>query len=286
MHSARLPAALVGLALALALALAGGGGVAPAAAEVEGAPRVWLGISFDDQGGIAYVTDVHPGTGAAAGGLLPGDQIFAIDGRPLSAPGGLPGLVGAAQIGQRIEVMVVRNNRPLRLTPRLTARPPTEEIVYQRFIDRALPAVALFDRHGVAVAATEWARRPQVWVVFDARCEGCADAAVRLRARLADAPGDGPRPALRVVVLGQHVELQALLSRVPILGTVWRGDRGEDFTVVRRFVASAVDPGHDGVVLVVDPRGVVRFATSLSAGPAGHDGACATAERVARAWRP
>ncbi len=277
------------LTLALAAALA----ATPARAESPVAPpTVWLGIGFQGDAGIAHVTEVHPGTGAAAAGILPDDEIIAINGIPLSAaPNGLPELVSAHHIGQRIVVTLLRQGRdglrPLRVTPRLTAKPSTDEMVYQRLIDRALPALALHDRHGAPVPASEWARRPQVWMVFDAGCDPCAAAATTLRAHMMASDDEAAATPLRVVVLGPKVELDAYLARVPLLGTIWRADRGEESRLgIVRYFLSGLDIKNDGVLLVVDHRGVVRFATAVSAGEPAHAGACAAAARATRAWRP
>src|SRR5690606_2186899 len=127
--------------------------------------------------GIAHVTDVHPGTGAAAAGIQPDDVIVAVDGIPLNAVNRLPALVTERKVGQRITVTLLRRNvdgfygEPMTVAPRLSAMPTTDEIVYRRLFDRALPGLTLFDPHGAAVPTADWARRPQVWMVFDARCD-------------------------------------------------------------------------------------------------------------------
>ncbi len=263
-------------------------GTPVARAEVSGLePKVWLGIGFEDHGGMAQVTEVHPGTGAESAGLLADDQIVAIDGIPLSMAVGLPELVSMRTIGQRISIDLLRGGRHVRVTPRLTVKPTIDEIVYQRLIDRALPVLTLHDRHRAVVPSSEWARRPQVWMVFDAKCDRCAVAAADLRARLVESGGGAPTAPLRAVVLGHAEELDAYLARVPLLGTVWRVDRGEEprFAMLRRFL-SGVDIQNDGVLLVIDQRGVVRFATAVSAGEPAHEGACAAAARATRAWRP
>lgn len=276
-----------GLALA---ALAGLAAVAaPVRAEGPPPPPVWLGIGFEDLGGMgARVTEVHPGTAAAAAGLRPGDEIVAIDGRMLSPAVGLPELVSHRAIGARLPITFFRDGRRFRVTPRLTVRPPIEEIVHQRFIDRALPVVPLFDRHGAPVAGAEWTGRPQVWMVFDVRCEPCAAAATALGARMTETAGDGPPGApLRVVLIGGREETASFLSRVPVLAATWRVDRDDpdDRAPVGRRFTTGLEPAGDGVVLVVDHQGVVRFATAISSGEAAHDGACAAARRAVRAWR-
>lgn len=279
-------------ALALCATLALASTLARAETDAPPPPKPWLGIGFEDMSGIARVTDVHPGTGAAAAGLQPDDVIVEIDGIALSTTHSLPDVIKERKIGQRITLTVVRPNpegigEPIRLTPRLTAMPTTDELVYRRLFDRTLPALTLFDRHGTLVPVADWTRRPQVWLVFDAHCDSCGGAAAALRSRLSSADDGAAEAPLRTVVLGQTVELGAYMARIPLMGTVWRIERGdEDRRNLMRFFLSGVDYRNDGVVLVVDHRGIVRFATAISAGESAHDGACAAAARAMRAWRP
>lgn len=280
---------------------------APARAEVaaEDRARPWLGIGFEGQGGSALVTEVHPGTAASTAGLQAGDEIVAIGGEFLSMEHELPELVKGRNIGERLTIAFIRDGRLIRVTPRLTAKPTTDEIVYRRFIDHVVPAPTPFDRHGVEVPAAEWLRQPQVWMVFDVRCDRCAAEASALGARLAeDADGATPPVPLRVVLVGQAPETAAFLARVPVVGTVWRVDRDQRSDVSvglggmggmgamgmrpaplgRRLLSGLPDPTVDAVTLVIDAQGVVRFATAISAGESAHDGACAAAARFAR-WR-
>jgi hypothetical protein len=285
--------ALVSLILAVGFGLGASASVRAETELLPPPPKPWLGIGFDDQGtGIAYVRDVHPGTGASAVGLQPDDVIVEIDGRPLSPVVTLPLVINQHRIGQRITLTVFRVGpdgigKQLRLSPRLSAMPTTEELVYRRLFDRALPALTLFDRHGAAVPAADWTRRPQVWMVFDAHCENCSGAASALRTRLVESEDGAADVPMRTIVLGKPEELGAYMARVPIMGTVWRSERGDDERpFIYRYFLSGVDARNDGVILVLDHRGIVRFATAISAGDTAHEGACAAAARAARAWRP
>jgi hypothetical protein len=273
---------------------------APAAADsIDERPDAWLGIGFEPAGRAARVIEVHPSTAASHAGLQPGDEIIAIDGDFLSDTLDLGKLISSHGIGARLRVTFYRGGRIMHVWPRLTVRPTTEELVHRRMIDHVVPAVPVYDRDGLLVPAVEYTRRAQIWLVFDARCESCADhvAAMRLRLAADDDGDDGvPRAPLRVVVVGAAVEAAAYLSRVPVVGTVWRMDR-DDLSEAgssglgmrapplgRRFL-SGVNVERDGVVLVLDRQGVVRFATSLSSGESAHDGACGAAARLTRSWR-
>jgi hypothetical protein len=259
-------------------------------------PKPWLGIGFsEDMYGLPTVSDVHPGTGAAAVGLQPNDTIVSIDGRPIGPGASLPELITKHKVGDRVVLIVRRQGRygerSVRLATRLSAMPTTDELVYRRLFDRALPSLTLFDRQGGVVPTGDWTRRPQAWVVFDAHCDACSDAATTLRRRLAESEDGAADVPMRTIVLGTSEELGAYMARVPVIGTVWRTDRGDDpddprSANILRYFLSGVDLRVDGVILVVDQRGIVRFATAISAGDAAHEGACAAAARAARAWRP
>ncbi|HUQ02826.1 MAG TPA: PDZ domain-containing protein [Kofleriaceae bacterium] len=290
---------LVGLLLA--------GGTARAETDVPPAPKPWLGIGFSDNNGLVYVTDVYPGTGAAAAGILPDDVIVEVDGVPLgpamslpqlvcaTSRGDVPGCLSERKIGERVALRIIRRTpdgmgEPRVLRARLSAMPSNDELVYRRLFDRALPALTMFDRDGGVVPVSEWARRPQVWVLFDSRCDACGAAASVLRARLLSADDGAAEAPLRTVVLGEHVELGAFMARVPLMGTVWRVERAEpgaeERASILRYFLSGIQREADGVIVVVDHRGIVRFATAISAGESAHDGACAAAARAMRAWRP
>ena len=264
---------------------------APAASARAEAPRPWLGITFDSNAGFgAIVTDVHPGTAAAAAGLQPNDEIIRVGDVTIGPGQELWPLVASHRVGARLPITFLRGGRAFRVAPRLTARPSSDEIVYQRLIDRALPRLELLDRQGGVVPDSEQ-RRPMVWLVFDAQCDRCGGAASMLAQRLDEAAALGAGPLLRVVIVGSQEEADAYLARVPVVGTVWRTDR-IDAAEARwighdggRRLLVGLDPRIDCTVLVVDHTGEVRFATSISAGDAVHDGACAAAARAVVDWR-
>jgi hypothetical protein len=283
-----------GLVTCLVLAMAS----ASVRAETDAPPppKPWLGIGFSEDGfGLPTVSDVHPGTGAAAVGLQPNDTIVSIDGTLLGPGATLPELITKHKVGDRVVLVVRRQGqygeRSVRLAPRLSAMPTTDELVYRRLFDRALPSLTFFDRHGGVVPSGDWTRRPQAWVVFDAHCDTCSEAATTLRRRLAESEDGAADVPMRAIILGGSEEVGAYLARVPVMGTVWRVERGDDpddprAANILRYFLSGVDFHNDGVILVVDHRGIVRFATSISTGDAAHEGACAAAARAARAWRP
>lgn len=94
-------------------------------------PRPWLGITGYDitprlagyyglsaSSGV-FVTEVAPGSPAAAAGLRVGDIIVGLDGRPVAGPGDLVELLQRAGIGVGVQLEVERQGRrsTLRATP-------------------------------------------------------------------------------------------------------------------------------------------------------------------------
>ena len=62
------------------------------------------------------VGSIEAGSAAARGGLQVGDIIVALDGRCVSGADDLMRLLGASRIGRAVEVAVVRNAAPHRVT--------------------------------------------------------------------------------------------------------------------------------------------------------------------------
>ncbi len=71
----------------------------------------------------ALISDVVPGTPAAAGGLQPGDIIVEIGGTSLARDNSLRYVLTQYQPGDTVELTVLRNNREISLTVTLVERP-------------------------------------------------------------------------------------------------------------------------------------------------------------------
>jgi 2-alkenal reductase len=71
----------------------------------------------------ALISDVVPGTPAAAGGLQPGDIIVDIGGTSLARDNSLRYVLTQYQPGDTVELTVLRNNREINLTVTLVERP-------------------------------------------------------------------------------------------------------------------------------------------------------------------
>ena len=71
-------------------------------------------LGLPDRNG-ALIVEVIPGGPAHAGGMLPGDVVVSLDGRPIRTPEALRFAASLAQIGQDTPVSVIRRGKPLTL---------------------------------------------------------------------------------------------------------------------------------------------------------------------------
>jgi serine protease Do len=69
------------------------------------------------------VTEVFPNTPGAKAGLKPGDVIEKFDGKAVSQPRQLQGLVEQAKIGPKYEMSIVRNGKPMKLSLAVAEQP-------------------------------------------------------------------------------------------------------------------------------------------------------------------
>lgn len=72
-------------------------------------------LSLKDRHG-ALIVEVIPGGPAQSGGMLPGDVVVALNGRPVNTPEALRFAASLAPIGQAIPVIVMRKGQPVTLT--------------------------------------------------------------------------------------------------------------------------------------------------------------------------
>ncbi len=94
-----------------------------------------IGISGVTHSGHCLVQSVQPNTGAAEGGLRPGDMITKIDGTEIKSFEELVDIVAEKKVGQKVKVEVLRAGAPSNHTVTLTRRPPAG----QRMIPQFLP---------------------------------------------------------------------------------------------------------------------------------------------------
>ncbi len=83
-------------------------------------PRIAAALGIKAAHG-ALVTDVLPGSPAAAAGLKPGDLVTSVDGKPVTDAQDLRNAQGLAPVGSTLALVVDRNGHRLKLDAKLTA---------------------------------------------------------------------------------------------------------------------------------------------------------------------
>lgn len=81
-----------------------------------------LGLNFERKGRKLVVSEVHPGSGAEAAGVLAGDLLALLDGEAIATPEVLKEIIGKHRVGDEIVLSVVRRKKPLDLKIRLKGR--------------------------------------------------------------------------------------------------------------------------------------------------------------------
>lgn len=75
--------------------------------RVSSQERPWLGVSLSGEGNLT-VTEVQPDSPAERGGVQVGDRLLALDGEQLESFPALTEVLGASQVGDRVELEVGR----------------------------------------------------------------------------------------------------------------------------------------------------------------------------------
>ncbi len=91
--------------------------------DIDGAGRAWLGVTTQSDGSGAYITQVHPGSPAAAAGLKAGDTITEVDGEQVTTPSQLADAVGDLEPGDKVTVHYLRHQKPFTAEVIVTKRP-------------------------------------------------------------------------------------------------------------------------------------------------------------------
>jgi peroxiredoxin len=269
----------------LGSALACGGLVAGLAAAAAGEPaarpRPWLGVGISDQGvrwGGVALTEVHDDTPASLCGLRAGDEVVALDRTEVGHAGGLQSAIGARQVGDRVRVVYVRGTVLRRCTTRLAAQiTDRTELLHRSLVDRPVPRFAVARRDGTVIDEDAARGRVLVLAMFATSCEPCADTIAELDLRIADAG---------VTVLAATADgrdaLDAYVQRLGLAVPAGVEEAGLAARILRRYAGMP----DEVAILVVDHKGVVRFAASGAGPESTHlDGAAHWAARAGRLRR-
>lgn len=87
----------------------------------------WLGVSFKKgtfENHLALnVEGVHPGSGCFAAGMLAGDQIVGVQGKPLQDMSQIQQAISKGKVGSNVKIEIVREGKKIPLTVKITDRP-------------------------------------------------------------------------------------------------------------------------------------------------------------------
>lgn len=87
----------------------------------------WLGVTFKKgtfENHLALqVVGVHPGSGCFTAGMVAGDQIIGVQGKPLVEVSQIQQAVSKSKVGTNIKIEVLRDGKKLPLTVKVTDRP-------------------------------------------------------------------------------------------------------------------------------------------------------------------
>jgi len=87
----------------------------------------WLGVTFKKGSFENHlsldVAGVHPGSGCFTAGMVAGDQIIGVQGKPLQDMSQIQRAISGGKVGSKIKIEIVREGKKIPLTVSLTDRP-------------------------------------------------------------------------------------------------------------------------------------------------------------------
>lgn len=232
----------------LALAVAGGSARADEGAS-ERPP--WLGVGIENGMRGVRITEVIEGTPAERAGVVVGDEIVRLDGRPLITTDDLLTRLHGRKSGELVAIEVARGPRRLRMRATLAPRLEEQEILERRLLDKPAPAFDLPIASGAGTG--ELARLTGKVVVIEFLSTWCGPCKSTFRPLSELEQRRGPDG---LVVLGIGDESEAALRALA-------GQEGISFNLLRDVGAAARTAYRVSdlpTILVIDRGGVVRYA--------------------------
>jgi hypothetical protein len=255
--------------------------VAAVAVPVED-ERPWLGINISREGYLGVlVTDVIEDTPAEACGLLPGDEILEIDGVRVVDGDELIATVSSHRVGDDVRVVYLRNGETAITIATLSARiDDRNEVFHRRLVGRAAPPIDATWSDGAAKTKRKRLDNDDLrgdvvlLLLWSTSCLDCGP----LAGALADFAADHAE-GVRAFALSDESDeaLAASQQHAPLALPI-----AADLDCRRRFFL-ATEPLGQPALLVIDHRGVVRFAALDVTGEHGRlDDALLAASRALR----
>lgn len=145
-------------------------------ASAQGAREVkpWMGISIDKGSHGVLINAVLPNTPAERVGFKAGDEIFALDGKPVDDPKVLIEMVRSKGVGYSLEVNLRRQGKELKKTLQLELQPDAMEMLDKLYVGKPAPSFELFDYRDDKLLKLEDLRGKPVLIEFWATwCPAC-----------------------------------------------------------------------------------------------------------------
>ena len=216
--------------------------------------RPWIGIEIEQGTRGVRIKAVREKTPAATAGLLAGDEVLAIDGRAVKAPGELIGCVQEKGVGTQVSLHVLRGKGEVDVKLALAARPDEAQMLRDQLLDKPAPAFAIEKVAGPHAAALKDLKGQVVVVEFWATwCGPCRSTMPTLSAWQKKYGAQGLR------VVGISAETREAIDEF----LAARGKEAPAYTILRDDggkVSSAYAVPAIPTLVVIDRAGVVRFA--------------------------
>lgn len=213
--------------------------------------KPWLGVAIDQGKTGVLVKDILPGTPAQEAGLKAGDEIVAVDDKPVGSPTVLIKTIQAQGVGNTVAVHFLRAGKKDVKKIKLVARPDELELLKSKLEGKPAPAFDLAVIHGDGPGSTEKLKGKVAIVEFWATwCPACRATHERLTEFQKKHAGK-----VNVVAISdeEEAELQAYAKQMQPGFTLLQ-DKAK--TTQEPWLVSAIPE-----IAVLDKDGKVVFAT-------------------------
>ena len=219
----------------------------------------WLGLLRPRQGSLGVqVVEVYEDSGAAAAGLLPGDELLFVDDFPVTNVAELVMVVRRYVVGDEVLVRALRAGAELRLKVTLGARVDDRELLHRRLVGKPAPSARLHlvqDDREIDPSAARGKVVLLAW--FHTRCDGCG----ALISELTRRPGLLREVEVAAVTVAEPALLSTYLARsaisVPV--ALAQDEAFEQYGLLGGSADTAV------AFVVIDRNGIVRMAAAIDA---------------------